>query len=552
MDGRRRFAVERVRIGQALVCAGLLLAPAVHATLATTAIFGSHMVLQRRMKVPVWGTGASGEAVTLTFNGQTKTATASRAGTWKVVLDSMSAGGPYAMTIKGTNTLTYSDVMVGEVWQCAGQSNMDTRLNYSEYSFADSIAKANYPKLRFITMRQPGQTVQWQQVSSTTAGSLSATGYFFGRNILDNLGGVAVGLVVTAVGGTTISEWMDSSSIAGNATLKADTTSGTMYDAWVKPVVGYAIAGTAWYQGENDCTGGRQAYYAERLSILMKAWRTQWGQGDFPFLVAQLAHVHGKQTAATGTSNYATVREAQRSTVVSATNAWLSVNIDIGDTATLHYADKPTAGKRLGLLARGGVYKESGLNLWQSPQPTAAWISGSTARILFTQTGTGLKISDSTVPTGFAIAGSNGTWYWGNASIHGDTVVVSSSSVASPTQVRYAWADYPIRNLHNSAALPATPFHLALSSSAPTTSVDEVASEVPGWHLDGRRIAANFPAGASRAVLETISPSGRILSRAEVAAGAGSASWNLDGHGVELFRIGLDGRLFASGKVVLP
>ena len=203
MDAIQTFPADRSRIGHALVCAGLLLAPAVHATLATTAIFGNHMVLQRRMKVPVWGTGASGEAVTVTFDGQTKTATTSRAGTWKVVLDSMDAGGPYTMTVKGTNTLAFSDVMVGEVWQCAGQSNMDTRLNYGEYSFADTIAKANYPKLRYITMRQPGQTVQWQQVSSATAGSLSATGYFFGRDLLDHLGGVSVGLVVTPRGGTT-------------------------------------------------------------------------------------------------------------------------------------------------------------------------------------------------------------------------------------------------------------------------------------------------------------------------------------------------------------
>lgn len=507
--------------------APVVLALAVSAQALTMSIpFGNHMVLQRGMKVPVWGKGAANEAVTVTFNGQSKTATTGSNGTWKILLDPMVAGGPYTLTAKGSSTVTFTDVMVGEVWQCAGQSNMDTRMNYSEYpNLADSIKKANYPLLRYVTMRQPNQTIQWQNVTPSTVGSLSATGYFFGRQLLDNLEGVAVGLVVTAVGGTTIAQWMDPETVSGDAGLKADATSGTMYDSWVKSVVGYGIAGTAWYQGENDCSGGLQAYYAARLPLLIKGWRKQWGQGDFPFLVAQLAFAHAKQTAAGGTSNYATVRDAQRATVAAASNAWLAVNIDIGSTTTLHYPDKPTAGRRLGLLARGGVYREAGLALWQSPQPKEAWVVGSTAKVLFENTGTGLSTDDGQAPSGFEVAGSDGKWVWGTATRKGDTIELTSSSVSKPTQVRYAWSDNPIRNLRNSAQLPATPFHLPLATTPPASVAARVGEA--HWWRSGDHLAVVVPQGVPCATLVVRSLDGRIVQSANAVPVSGEATWNV-------------------------
>ena len=532
----------------------VLLAMAVSAHALTMTIpFGSHMVLQRGMKVPVWGKGSASEAVTVTFNGQSKAATTASNGTWKVLLDPMVAGGPYTLTAKGSSTVTFTDVMVGEVWQCAGQSNMDTRMNYSEYpNLADSITKANYPLLRYVTMRQPNQTIQWQTVTPTSVGSLSATGYFFGRNLLDNLKGVAVGLVVTAVGGTTIAQWMDDESIAADAGLKADATSGTMYTEWVKPVVGYAIAGTAWYQGENDCSGGLQAYYAARLPLLLKGWRKQWGQGDFPFLVAQLAFAHAKQTAAGGTSNYATVRDAQRATVATSANAWLSVNIDIGSTTTLHYPDKPIAGKRLGMLARGAVYNESGLTHWQSPQPVGAWLSGSTARVLFDKTGTGLSTDDGQAPSGFELAGSDNSWVWGTATRKGDTIDVSSSSISKPTQIRYAWSDNPIRNLRNSALLPATPFYLKLGS-APPASIQAKEPRVQSIGFAGDVVTISVNDGNRQVRLDLADLDGRILSRSTTTPHEGRAKWNIGNiHGTVLARVYSDRGEIASRLLVAP
>jgi len=513
--------------------------------------FGNHMVLQRGMKVPVWGKGQSAEVVTVSFDGQTKTATTGTDGTWKVVLDPMVACGPFTLSAKGSTTVSFTDVMVGEVWQCAGQSNMDTRMSYSEYpSLADSIKNANVPKLRYVTMRQPGQTIQWQTVTPSTVGALSATGYFFGKDLVQHLDGVTVGLVVTAVGGTTIAQWMDPASIAANAALKADTTAGSQFDSWVKPVVGYAIAGTAWYQGEQDCSSALFKYYTERLTLLTTGWRKLWGQGNFPFLIAQLAHAHAKQTIATGTSNYGEVRESQRLVARDIPNAFLEVNIDLGSTTTLHYDQKPIVGHRLGLLARGGVYKESGLSAWRSPEPLAAWVSDGAVRVLMTEIGGGLKTSDGTAPAGFAIAGSDGAWTWGTATLHGDTVVVQNASVPKPTQIRYAFSDFPIDNVVGGSGLPLSPFRFAnLSSQIPvSTSVPVQAG--PGWRISGRRLIADAPNGSTLALL---SPDGRILSRPDPDASAGRLSWDLGpGSGIRMFRIEKGGRTSASGKVALP
>ncbi len=443
----------------------LLLVSAPWATLATTKVFGSHMVLQRGAPIPVFGTGASGEAVTVTLGTASVKATTGANGAWKVLLPTMVAGGPYTMTIKGTNTITYTDVMVGEVWHCAGQSNMDTRMAYSEYpNLADSIRTANYPKLRYITMRQPGQTIQWQQVSPTTVGAMSATGYFFGRHLLDRLGGVAVGIVNTSVGGTTIRQWLDPVTLAATPDLATDDLAGVMYDAWIKPVEGYGVKGTVWLQGENDASSSALVgAYGRRLASMIPGWRKAWNQPDMPFLVAGLCHKGGRQVAAGEASNQALVREFQRGVTDTMRLAHLAVLVDLGDDATWHYPQKPQAGARLGLLARGAVYGEKDL-VHLSPRPRQAFKRGSTLVIPFDARGSSLKLSSGTTPSGFQVAGADGKWSWAStASLKGDTVFLTTS-VATPTQVRHAWANQPIMNLWSAAGLPATPFQMALSS----------------------------------------------------------------------------------------
>lgn len=452
-----------------------LLPACVGAAVSTGAVFGSHMVLQRGVTVPVWGRSAASEAVTVTFNGQTKSVTASANGVWRAELASMNAGGPYTMTIKGTNTLTYTDVMVGEVWHCAGQSNMDTRLNYSEYSFADTIKKANFPNLRYITMRQPNQTIQWQQVNPTSAASMTATGYFFGRHLLDNLGGVAVGIVNTSVGGTVIKTWLDPTTAAATADLQGDADAASMYNSWVAPVEGFAVKGTVYLQGENDAASSALTpAYNRRLEALIKGWRKAWKQPDMPFLVAGLCYKGALQTGIEN-ANQAIVRESQRTVTDTMPNSWLSVMVDLGSPTTWHYPQKPQTGARLGLLARGALYGKTGI-VYQSPRPKECFKRGSEIVVVFDPRGSTLKLSSGSAPTGFSLAGSNGVFEWASkAVLKGDTVLLTTA-LAAPTQVRFAWASQPIMNLQNATGLPASPFQMAIASGPVGLQAREAAS----------------------------------------------------------------------------
>lgn len=487
----------------ALLCAGFT-----QANVATGAVFGSHMVLQRGAPIPVFGTASNGESVTVTLGTQSKTTTAAN-GSWKVNLDAMPAGGPYTLTIKGANTATYTDVMVGEVWHCAGQSNMDTRMNYTEYDFASDIAKANHPLLRFITMRQPGQTVKWQNVSPSTVGPMTATGYYFGRNLLDNLDGVAVGIVNTSVGGTVIKTWLDPATVAATADLAGDAEAGGMYRSWVKPIEGFGIRGTIYLQGENDASSSALTpAYNRRLEALVKGWRKTWNMPTMPFIVVGLCHKGALQAAVGEASNQASIREAQRQVTDTMANSLLSVAVDLGSTTTWHYPQKPQLGARLGAVVRGWLYGQTGF-AYLSPKPADCYFRGSTIVIPWDTRGGKLSLSNGNAPTGFAVAGSDGKWSWATATLKGDTVLLTSS-ISKSTQVRYAWANNPVMNLVGSQGLPATPFQSKIASG-PTASIAPQNGIVraPGARMIGNALVVSATGGI--ADISVVDAAGRSI-----------------------------------------
>jgi sialate O-acetylesterase len=448
----------------------LFLAPVVSlANISVTTLFSNSMVLQRDQLVPVWGKGANREQVTVTFNGQTKTATTSN-GTWKVVLDSMKAGGPYTMTIKGNNTITITDIYMGEVWQCGGQSNMDTRVSYYPHYSGIQNSYKN-PKLRYYTLRQSRANVDgytttnvWVKCDNSSAiGGLSCLGFFFGKEIKEKLGDdIAVGLIVTAVGGTRIASWLDPATAAEHPELiqqDPDTPPASMYNAWVAPVEGCAMRGLIWMQGENDRTSGQQVYYEERFEWLIEGWRRAWGAGDFPFYYVQLANGYGaKQTSPGESSSDNVIREAQR-LALTFPNTSMVVAIDaLGAGDSLHFSNKELIGKRLSLIARARNYGEDTL-CYASPMFQSMNIDGDTIRLTFTDIGSGLTTSDGKPPTSFAVAGSDNEWYWATtARIDGKTIILTCRDVSSPKNVRYAYASNPVTNLYNNEGLPASPF----------------------------------------------------------------------------------------------
>lgn len=444
------FALPNGCVFRLFLAAFLALSQSGFANVATGAVFGSHMVLQRDAPIPVFGTASNGESVTVTLGSQTYSVIAPSNGRWSLKLDPMTAGGPHTMTIKGNNTITYTDVHVGEVWHIAGQSNMDTRLEFYP-GLADSIKTANVPRMRYITMRQPGATIQWQQVSPTTAGKLSATGYFFGKQVM-TASGVAVGLVVTAVGGSLVEQWLDPKTLAENPTI-TDANKGGLWNEFVAPVAGYGIRGTAWIQGEQNCNAKASVTYAERFNALIKGWRRAWGQGDFPFYFGQLSSTSGSHDP-NNTSYVAVVREGQRA-ALTLPNTAMSVNMDIG-IGNWHYPNKPEAGKRLALPALALLYGQTKLE-YSGPLYASMTISGKQIKLVFVHTGGGLVSKAGGALSGFTMAEANGNWVWANAVIKGDTVILESS-LAKPTRARYAWADRPQISLFNKAGLPASPF----------------------------------------------------------------------------------------------
>jgi sialate O-acetylesterase len=499
----RRRAWRRLAGAAALVCAGHALA-----NVSVSNAFSNHMVLQRGMAAPIWGKADAGEQVAVTFRGQSKTAATGSDGKWTVAIDPLAAGGPFDLVIKGKNTVTVTDVMVGEVWQCAGQSNMDTRMSYYA-NYADSVRAANLPNLRYYTLRQPGQVTKWQVVTPGTVGDLSALGFFFGKEIQKSQN-VPVGLVVTAVGGTFISQWLDPASLAADAVLKSngDTANGNMYDQWVAPVVGFGLRGTVWIQGEQDRTSALAPLYRDRFQALIKGWRKAWGQGDFPFYFLQLANYSTVQTDANENSTSSVIREAQR-LALNLPQTAMAVAIDIGDVTELHFPDKRDAGMRLALPAKALLYGQTDL-VYSGPMYATKSIEGAKIHLRFGQLGGGLVAKGGGSLKGFAIAGSDGKFVWAEAAIHGDTITVSSAQVTQPTQVRYDWGGNPTGNLYNAEGLPASPFQ----TEGPQLTVG----------LAGRGGVANRTSGMGGASLEAtagINALGRVQAERKATAEAG-------------------------------
>jgi sialate O-acetylesterase len=436
-----------------------------NAVITMTYPFDDSMVLQRNQNVPVWGVAASGETVTVTFNGQTKSVVTPVSGKWRVVLDPMVANGPLTMTVKGSNTVTFQDVYVGEVWNCGGQSNMDTRLSYYS-NYADTVTKANNPLLRYIDVRytllgnsNPG----WHAITPSTAGGCSATGYFFGKALQQKLG-CAVGLLVTAVGGTYIEQWLDPVAFADipNRVLPVGLiTPSDMYQQFVSPVLTYGIKGSVIMLGEQNAGDTLTApLYGDRLKRLITSWRMLWGQGDSPFYFGQITMFNAKAAPDT-LSPIVQVREGQRA-AMALPNTGMSVNIDLSGGGW-HFSNKYEAGRRLALIALARDYGQTSLE-YSGPLYQKMGVQGNKAKVLFSHIGTGMKTSDGLSPTCFFLAGANNIWYPATtAAIEGNMVVLTCTSVPVPKKVCYALGKSPY-NLFNKEGLPASPFNSDLQS----------------------------------------------------------------------------------------
>lgn len=440
-----------------------LACPGAFANVATV-MFQDNMVLQRRMAVPVFGTAAAGEEVAVGFRGQTRTVKAGADGKWLVKLDATEAGGPFEMTLKGANTLTLKNVMVGEVWLCGGQSNMEWSMNSIGGANRDSAKLADFPDIRVITM-QFGRD-KWAAMTPQVALDFSASAYYFGKDLHRTLN-VPIGLVSSSVGGTAVERWLDPAVIAADPALAKDTMAGDLYRKWIAPVQPYGIRGAIWYQGESNANGTAPLYRG-RFGSLITGWRKVWNQGDFPFYFVQIANHMALQTDPGETSLWADIREAQRQSLL-IPNTAMAVAIDIGDAGNIHPVNKWDIGKRLALPARHLIYGRLQDSAYTGPTFDTCEKRGSLVRIHFKHAHGGLLDKSPGTIKGFALSGTDNRWYWAAMLIRKDTVILSSSQVPTPTRVRYAWANNPTAvSLFNGAGLPASPFQANIPKEVPT------------------------------------------------------------------------------------
>jgi sialate O-acetylesterase len=427
------------------------------------ALFSDNAVLQQGISVPVWGTAGSGEIVTVTFQNQ-KVSTEAKDGKWMVRLKPMKAGGPFTMTI---NTIELKNVMVGEVWIASGQSNM--QLPLSKTTDADAVIAASAdPMLRLFTVpRTPAVapatdvTGNWSESTPDTVKEFTAVGYFFGRDLRKALN-VPVGLIHTSWGGTRVEAWTALPVLQSDPDFaesmkdikhygKAPNHPAVLYNGMIAPLIPYAIRGAIWYQGEANANAGQSYRYQKRFTNMITNWRTDWKQGDFPFLFVQLAPF-GKIVEEPGDSSWAELRESQLLTSINCPKTGMAVTMDVGNPADIHPQNKGPVGERLALAARALTYGER--VAYKGPRYASMAVHGNRAILTFTEA-VEAKGGDL---TGFAVAGDDRKFRNAQATILGDRVIISSDQVANPVAVRYGWADAPIANLFGKEGLPASPF----------------------------------------------------------------------------------------------
>jgi sialate O-acetylesterase len=423
--------------------------------LTVPTMFSDNAVLQRGMAVPVFGTAAPGTNVTVTFNDQQKSTNASPDGKWQVELDPMTTlATPGDMVItSGAERIVRAGIQVGEVWFGSGQSNMARDLTW-DTDYASAVASAGAYNLRLFNISAsgtPASTV-WQVSNSTTAAGFSATLFFFGRYLAQQMPGVPIGLMTAARSATSIDTWSTAVGSGGN------------YLAMVKPVQPYAIRGVSWYQGEWDAksAGDAEGYYAE-LPMLINEWRMDWGEGSFPFYIVQMPRL--------GISQVHIVRDAELRTAMTVPNTAISIHIDYPEV-NVHPPAKESFGRRQAYLALRNIYgfdiEESGpiANIGLSS------VKGNQVVVGFDHVGGGLTTGGSPLAQWQLASSPGGGYVQATAHIAGSTVVVSSSSVPNPACVRYAFAAAPADHttfLYNLEGMGASPIREMCPAAAPTS-----------------------------------------------------------------------------------
>ncbi|MCX7412742.1 MAG: sialate O-acetylesterase [Planctomycetia bacterium] len=479
MTGRRMLVFHRVATFMLVALAAL--PAAVQGEVVVSPLFSDCVMLQRGQPIRVWGRAEPGEDVRVSLGEANGSVAADAGGEWIIELPARDAGENLELVVEGRNRIVVKDVILGDIWLCAGQSNMAWPLHAC--AAKDDIKVADFPRIRRIKIANEASTgprdeppvkTPWQRCHPDTVGAFTGVGFYFAREVQGKTG-VPIGLLDNNWNGTRIERWIAGEGVRGVPELAKEYAArkggwSDIHHAMIHPLQRFPIKGVLWYQGESN--GNEGDSYFHKLRALIGGWRQQWGRDDLPFYIVQLSNGGAPNEDPAGGAGCMRLREAQaRALTIPRTG--LAVAIDTVPLkeaqANLHSTNKLDVGVRLAQWALHHDYGMAGLEpsgpLFQSMQ-----VEGERIRLSFAHVGPGLMlgrklgrepvIEDKAGPLRrFAIAGADKKWVWAEATIDADTVVVSSPDVPAPVAVRYAYSSNPDgANLYNRAGLPAAPF----------------------------------------------------------------------------------------------
>jgi len=445
----------------------ILISGTMMANVSLPNIFGDNMVLQRNSEVRIWGWANPKEEIKLisSWNNQEYKVTADNQAQWELQIKTPEAGGPFTISIKGYNEIVLKNILIGEVWLCSGQSNMEMSASWGIDDGEEEAKMATNPNIRFFTVPKLTATTpqnnllgNWTESTPETMKNFSAVGYFFAKRLQEDLKNIPVGLISSNWGGTPAEIWMPEEAVKNDAVLVENAKKlneqeygprqpGRAYNAMIYPITGFKIAGTLWYQGESNV--GSEVY-DKTLSALIMSWRKLW-QNEFPFYFVQIAPFKN------GSNNFSNViiRNSQRKILRQVNNTGMVVISDISDTIDIHPKDKKSVGTRLANLALANTYKTNS-NLVNGPLFKGLKTDKNKLIVSFDYAD-GLYFKNKKMNQ-FEIAGSDGRFYPAEVLIKNDEVVLTSKKVAVPLKVRFAWGNTIQSDLYNKANLPASCF----------------------------------------------------------------------------------------------
>lgn len=454
-------------------------AMAARAEVKLPAFFSNNMVMQQNTQCNLWGTADANKTVRIktSWNKKTYQVKSDKDGKWKLQVSTPKAGGPFSMTFNDGQETRIDNILIGELWICSGQSNMEMPIkgfkNQPVEGATQAMLRGKNNQIRLFTVGrkasiEPLSDVKghWAPATPETIREFSATAFFYGQILQEQLG-VPIGLLVASWGGSACEAWSAGEWLKAFPQVKLPKSQAevdktkqrcptALYNGMLQPLVGLTIAGVIWYQGEDNWP--RYSYYSDLFAGMVKGWREMWQQGNFPFYYCQIAPYNYEliTAASQDTINSALLREQQMKAETMIPNCGMAVLLDAGLETGIHPMKKQVAGERLARLALAKTYGVGGITA-ESPRYNHIEVSNDTVTVFFDHADMWINCRGKFTSDNFEVAGSDRIFHPAKAWISRSKMLVKSDKVAHPVAVRYGFKDWVVGDVF-SDDLPVSSF----------------------------------------------------------------------------------------------